>query len=310
MTPVPTTRMRSARLQRADRAPRDATSTRPSRRIASCPSRGRLPCAALPSHRDLEPRESFVPDGNRHISRLGDDGRVGGPPGHERIGADARMLLVDDRSNRRGGRDRAHPMRRSTRAASIIAATPAFMSCEPRPYTRPSRTTGSNGASIPATPTVSVCPQNISARPARAPFEHADDVGASRRRLLQFDVEPRVADRHGDRFGDGALARCTGHKSRVDGVYRDEIAEEATAASIERSAVRIAAGASRILPVRSMSCKPRRRDHGGIRRHRPRDGAARSPGAAIARGRARGAAIGCTRSPAKSAGARRGERVP
>ena len=54
-------------------------------------------------------------------------------------------------------------------AAAHIAATPAFISDEPRPYTRPSRTSASHGAwIIPSTPTVSRCPLNSSARaPAR-----------------------------------------------------------------------------------------------------------------------------------------------
>ena len=39
------------------------------------------------------------------------------------------------------------------------------MSCAPRPFMRPSRTTGSKGARIPSTPTVSICPQNINDGP-------------------------------------------------------------------------------------------------------------------------------------------------
>ena len=51
---------------------------------------------------------------------------------HERVGADARVLFVHD-----GGDDEATvrepPLARACAAASIIAATPPFMSCEPRP---------------------------------------------------------------------------------------------------------------------------------------------------------------------------------
>ena len=65
-------------------------------------------------------------------------------------------------------------------AADIIAATPPFMSCAPRPYSRPSRSTGVNGSVIPTTPTVSVWPQNISVRPLVRPSSDADDVGTSR----------------------------------------------------------------------------------------------------------------------------------
>ena len=55
----------------------------------------------------------------------------------------------------------------SRRAAARIAATPPFMSWAPRPKSLPSRTTGSKGAAMPSTPTVSLCPQSISAGPGR-----------------------------------------------------------------------------------------------------------------------------------------------
>ncbi len=45
---------------------------------------------------DLTPREALVADGHVEIGRLGDDAGIGTPARHERIGADARVLLVDD----------------------------------------------------------------------------------------------------------------------------------------------------------------------------------------------------------------------
>ena len=57
----------------------------------------------------------------------------------------------------------------SRRAAPRIAATPPFMSCAPRPKSLPSRRTGSKGAAMPSTPTVSLCPQSMRAGPPRAP---------------------------------------------------------------------------------------------------------------------------------------------
>ena len=81
---------------------------------------------------DLEPGESLVGHADLQIGRFGHDGKVGLPPADQRVGADTRVLLVDD-----GGDDqtaaREKPRSAATRAASIIAATPAFMSCAPRP---------------------------------------------------------------------------------------------------------------------------------------------------------------------------------
>ena len=76
----------------------------------------------------------------------------------------------------------------------------------PRPYSRPSRTTGANGALMPSTPTVSMWPQNISDGPG-APLEHADDVRPSRRDLLQVHLETERAQMIGDRSRDAPLRR-------------------------------------------------------------------------------------------------------
>ena len=50
---------------------------------------------------------------------------------------------------------------------------------------------------------------------------------AVRARPLRLDVEAEAAHLGGDGVGDLALARRTGHERRVDGVDRDEIAEQA-----------------------------------------------------------------------------------
>src|SRR6266851_1315771 len=61
------------------------------------------------------------------------------------------------------------PSDRADRAATMIAASDAFMSYAPRPYTRPSRTTGENASAIPPAPTVSMCAFSISDRPPPLP---------------------------------------------------------------------------------------------------------------------------------------------
>ena len=81
---------------------------------------------------DLEPGKSLVADGNLQVGRLGHDRRIGAPAGDERVRAEAGVLFVDDRGHDQAARVAATRLP-TTRAASIIAATPPFMSCAPRP---------------------------------------------------------------------------------------------------------------------------------------------------------------------------------
>ena len=109
-----------------------------------------------------------------------------------------------------------------------MAATPPFMSCEPRPYRRPLRTSGSNGRAMPATPTVSVWPQNINDRPGARPSQHADDVRPARRDLGDMDVEPERSHLLGQPPRDRQLPCRARHERRVHRVDGHEIAEQAT----------------------------------------------------------------------------------
>ncbi len=59
------------------------------------------------------------------------------------------------------------PAAASRSAATTIAATPPFMSAAPRAESRSPSTRGSNGAAIPATPTVSRWPLSTTVRPVR-----------------------------------------------------------------------------------------------------------------------------------------------
>ena len=114
------------------------------------------------------------------------------------------------------------------RAAPSIAATPPFMSCDPRPYRRPLRTSGSNGRAMPATPTVSVCPHSINARPGRAPAQDADDVGPSGRRLGDVDLEAERPHLLGQPPRDGEFPRGPGHERRIHRVDGHEVAQQLT----------------------------------------------------------------------------------
>ena len=79
---------------------------------------------------------------------------------------------------------------------------------------------------MPATPTVSVCPQNIRLRPGARPVERADDVGPAGRGLRDLDRQADGAHLLGDAARDGELAGGAGHERRVHRVDRDEIAQQ------------------------------------------------------------------------------------
>ena len=111
-------------------------------------------CPASDLHR--HPGKALVSNRDRQVGRLGHDRAVCAPVFHERLGADAGMLLVHDRGDDEPARRRFRRVRPPRATASIIAATPPFMSCAPRPNRRPSRSTGMNGSPMPVTPTVSV----------------------------------------------------------------------------------------------------------------------------------------------------------
>ena len=142
-------------------------STRAISRIASRPSRGRLPCAARPS--------VSISTHSNPLCAMATCRSVGSvttaASARHRVTSASAPILACSSSTTQAitSRPAARPPDSAiTRAASIIAATPLFMSWEPRPKMRPSRSTGSNGAFMPATPTVSMWPQNISDRPALA----------------------------------------------------------------------------------------------------------------------------------------------
>ena len=61
--------------------------------------------------------------------------------------------------------------------------------------------------------------------PLRAAVEDADDVGTSRRHLLQFDVEAKGAHVRGDGVGDLRFAGGARHERRVDRIDRHELAQ-------------------------------------------------------------------------------------
>src|SRR5688572_11413405 len=144
--------------------------------MASRPSSGRLPCAARPW---VSTATHWNPLWATATSRLVGSVTTAASARQVRTSASAPRLECSSSTT---AATISSPLSRppaSTRLRAVptIAATPPFMSCEPRPYTRPLRTSGSNGRAMPATPTVSVWPHSISARPGERPFSTPTTLG-------------------------------------------------------------------------------------------------------------------------------------
>ena len=108
------------------------------------------------------------------VGWLGDDGAIGRPVFDQRVGADARILLVDNR------RDDQPPARNPFAAAGPHRSSrPRRPSClEIRARTGGRRESPARKRVHPSTPTVSTCPQNISDRPGAPPPRTARDIRA------------------------------------------------------------------------------------------------------------------------------------
>ena len=98
--------------------------------MASMPSSGREPWAARALDGHVEPDEALVGEGELEMAGLGDDRGVGFEVARHLLRAEAGIFLVGDAGDEDVARE-AHVARRA--AATIMAATPPFMSKEPRP---------------------------------------------------------------------------------------------------------------------------------------------------------------------------------
>ncbi len=174
---------------------------------------------------DLEPREALVADREPQVGRLGDDRRIRAPVAHERLGAEALVLLVHDGGDNEPAR--ASSRARACAAAAIIAATPPFMSCAPRPYSRPSCTRGVErlGHALDADG-VEVAAEHQRRVPASRPSSTPMTFGRPGSDLLHDDIQ--AGGRHGGArdFGGLGLAGRAGHERRVDGIRGDEVAKQ------------------------------------------------------------------------------------
>ena len=202
-----------------------------SRRAAPVPSAGshrvlrRAGCRVRRAPRfDHRPRKSLMRDADLQIGRLGHDrARRRFPLTDERIGADARVLLVDDRRDDQA----AFPeSRRLLRRVPHRSSRRRRTSCPANRGRRGARreSTGVNGDAMPSTPTVSMCPQNISERPRSRSLEHTNrrsDVPARRpdvRRRVRSTACARAIASAICSFASGAW-----NQRRIDRVDGDEI---------------------------------------------------------------------------------------
>ena len=138
------------------------------------------------------------------------------------------------------------PARTASAPATMIAASPAFMSYEPRPCIRPFSTAGSNGRSMPPTPTVSMCAFRSSVLPPPEPRAIPTVLKRPGRDLLDLHLEPGVLQPPGDEARDLPLPRGALDQVGVDRVDADEVGEE-LAQRPERHAAILRLGARGLL---------------------------------------------------------------
>ena len=227
-TPCPSSGCRRPRCS-ARRAPRAPSSTRPMRRIASRPSRGTAAVRGAALGLDLAPTRS--PCAPRRPARsVGSvtTAAIGAPARDERVGADARVLLVDHARRSPGGR---RPGRRTRRSrARRRSSPPPRSSCPASRGRRAGRRArrASKGRVMPATPTVSMWPQNISERPgARALERRRRRSGRPGAASCSLDRQADASNSCRQRARDRRLARRARHERRVHRVDGDEVAQQA-----------------------------------------------------------------------------------
>ena len=150
-------------------------STGASSAMASTPCSGSAPAASTPwlsISYQAKPPCSVTTSRPVHSTRMQASGRCrAGSASAPALSHSSSITPASSRSPRR----RAPPAS-SASAARSIAAKPDFMSAAPRPYMRPSRTTGSN-ASGPQGPTTSRWPSSIRLGPSPEPGSRPTTLG-------------------------------------------------------------------------------------------------------------------------------------
>ena len=183
--------MRRARLQLAVELPRGPASTRPILRIASRPSRGRLPCAARPRVSISNHAKPLWPI---PICRSVGSVTTAASARHSRTRASAPMLansssttaamISRPRAKPRLARDPHGVDHRGDAALHVLRAASVQASVADHRLER---------ARIPSTPTVSICPQNINDGPGAPLSRTADHIRSPGRGFLHDAPASRAA---------------------------------------------------------------------------------------------------------------------
>ena len=171
---------------------------------------------------NLDPLESLVRDGDMQVRRLGHDAGVGAPLGHERFGADAGVLLVDDAGDDETagveaaglGDDAGGANHRRDAALHVLrpAAVDAAVALG-----RIERTGHAGDADRVD---VSAEHQRSSRRPA---LEHPDDVRTVRGGFLHVGLEADGAQFLDERARNRRLAGGARDERRVDGIDGNQL---------------------------------------------------------------------------------------
>ena len=181
-------------------------STGASRAMASTPCSGSAPAASTPwlsiSYQAKPPCSVTTSRPVHSTSTAG----VRAVPRRERLGAGALPLLVDHAGEQQVAAQAARRRRAAPRRRGASPRSRDFMSAAPRPYMRPSRTTGSN-ASGPHGPTTSRWPRSMRLGPSAGAGQPADDVGPAGEHVPQVDLHAEALQAPGEVGGERRLAR-------------------------------------------------------------------------------------------------------
>ena len=174
------------------------------------PRRSRLPCAARPCKRHLDPREPFVRRTHGQARGFRDD-RAGGVqpvwPASARVPIDSNssshtaVMMISLASA---------PCAAARAAATHIAAMPPFMSRGAAPVQRSPSVIGVNGACVmPSVPTTSRCPFRISGERPAGPMR-ATTFGRPGATSVSDTANPQPRSTCAEKLRARAFARRTG----------------------------------------------------------------------------------------------------
>ena len=194
------------------------------RMMASRPSRGLLPCAALPRVSNVDPGKALVTERNLQVGGFGYDRRVGRPLPHKRVRADACVLLVhhrrDDEPALFEATLRRGPRRVDHRGQSTLhILRPAAVETIVTDVGREGRVhaVDADGIHMPA---------EHEGPARRSSIEHADDIRPPGGNFLEAHTQADALHVPGDRRRNPRFACTARHERRIYRIDSDELAQE------------------------------------------------------------------------------------